>query len=696
MPAENPFGADGFITKLGEHIPGVNHGIQVLHRRSGHEEALRRAQTTDPIGPQGRLTRVGERIPGLNQGIQALHHKHGQMDAFRRAKTKDPLGPNGALTRAAEFIPGVNQGIQSFHRKHGQTQALERAQRHDPLGADGVLTRLGERIPVVNDGIMALHVRAGKLDQADRVRARTVQGLLSKDGAVTKLAEVVPGLNVVAAALHELHGNDEEAHRAMNLLENWKDLGDRDGALARLAELIPGTDVIAFSAHLHDGSYAHAIRSIVKMPWMEVVVECAWVELTTQTLKELAIIRLDVEGVAINPKLASTMGGLLDVALHFLGVSKRQDGLRDNVQDTVRNAVNSFIQQFLASQLDFLNKSVLDALQRADYWLHTLHWHLQDATWWNPQQRLLRSLLGVAPDTVPKPRRELSMAMREAILGVTLAHGYIPTVDPVGPRSQDRGVPEGVGAVSCLSFLGCLGLHSSGLGCLGCLTGIAALAAQAGRMVGRRGLSWLGDHNHEARRSASGRGPPVLDPYEAGLGVVVEVDKDHMAFLFSAVRRYLFDQLLGECHWVRCLLLGAFRCLETLVSSHRAEGQGPSLPLAFDIVVPAGPVCSRQNGGPLDLSLPELHLLLFLDLGFDRDGPVVQRARLAVKDELLQELLESVSRQLMEQDMRTLHPCLAGFAEPFNLSFRVNLQWPSPSRPRLDIQNLYVKMFLPE
>lgn len=126
--ASNVFGRDGLLTRVGEHIPVVNNGIQQLHFRAGNDEALHRARQTNPIGAHGIITKAAEYVPVVNNIVQRAHVAADQPEALSRARDNDPIGANGSVTQVAERIPVVSSFVQVLHEHSGQEAALRRAQ----------------------------------------------------------------------------------------------------------------------------------------------------------------------------------------------------------------------------------------------------------------------------------------------------------------------------------------------------------------------------------------------------------------------------------------------------------------------------------------------------------------------------------------------------------------------------------------
>lgn len=162
---ENPFGANGILTHLGEHLPLVNQGIQEVHRNRGDTESFERAKSRNPVGADGVMTQVGEHIPLVADGIEAMHRMNCNENAAERARARTLprlLSKDGAVTKVAELIPGTNIVAAMMHEMNGNHDEAVRA-----LSIFDNWTQVGE-----------------------------------PDGPLAKVAELFPGLDVVAFASH--------------------------------------------------------------------------------------------------------------------------------------------------------------------------------------------------------------------------------------------------------------------------------------------------------------------------------------------------------------------------------------------------------------------------------------------------------------------------------------------------------------
>merc|ERR1712039_389860 len=105
----------------------------------------------------------------------------------------------------------------------------------------------------------------------------------------------------------------------------------------------------------------------------------------------------------------------------------------------------------------------------------------------------------------------------------------------------------------------------------------------------------------------------------------------------------------------------------------------------MNVEIPLGEVCSKENGDPFDISLPDLDAMLTLNLSFANQETHVGSAQLVVSDTTLQRVLDSFRLQLMSHDLRCLHPKFSGFTEPIKATFDLSFQWPEADQPILDI-----------
>eukprot|EP00930_Biecheleria_cincta_P037489 TRINITY_DN2573_c0_g1_i2.p1 TRINITY_DN2573_c0_g1~~TRINITY_DN2573_c0_g1_i2.p1 ORF type:complete len:663 (+),score=111.71 TRINITY_DN2573_c0_g1_i2:45-1991(+) len=646
----------------------------------------------NPFGANGILTRVGEHIPGVNNAIQELHKAAGQHDALRRAKKTDPLGSDGALTKLAERIPLVNQGVQELHHAAGNKESLARAKRRNPLGADGYITKIGEHIPGINDGIMALHIRAGRHDLAEQTKARTLQGMLSKDGVLTKLSELLPGSNLVAAAIHEAEGNKEEAARARDLVKNWKKAGSADGPLAKLAELLPAVDVVAFGLHLNAGNYAQALRSITKTSWVNMEISSVSIVIRTQSLKDLIVSHLFAESVDLSPFRASTMGGLYDIARHSLKLSKAggQGTMKTELLHRLRSLMNqkigasvegglqqlpnlaqkqvrSFTIRLQKIRNEVMPKMILDrALQVASYMNPSTVGSSQcQAERW--QRWLVSHINSHLPNEFPMPQEKYMRTLHESILRIGASHGK-----GFEYRHEYKG------------FIAC-GTHT---GMLGCLSGLIAGLVKSSQLARDRTIAWLNQNNANAWQATNVPGSSRHD------ALLFQLPRDDFVKSRRQAYRYVWDQLLNGRE--ACKLAARLASFWLSTWADDLEGDA-SLPLLIEVEVPVIQACDRKAGSALDTTLPSFQAVLIAEVGMCDGTPKVQNLQLAIKEDSIHCMMESVRCQLEDQDLRSLHPGFAGFAQPIHAAFELkSLDWQRADEVKLTFSSLRSRLHLPQ
>ncbi len=174
----------------------------------------------DPLAASGgALARLGEHIPLVSSGLQMLHELAGNQEALERARKNDPLGRDGFFTHAAEYVPVINSIVQAVHQAGEDEESLQRARERNPIGSHGYLTKALEHIPIVSDGMVALHRYQGDGVAAERARGYSLEKLLSRDGAFTRVAELLPGSNLLAAWMHKMNGDSETYPQKLNTLK---------------------------------------------------------------------------------------------------------------------------------------------------------------------------------------------------------------------------------------------------------------------------------------------------------------------------------------------------------------------------------------------------------------------------------------------------------------------------------------------
>jgi len=438
---------------------------------------------------------------------------------LQRARQRNPLGADGALTRAAERIPLVNNFVQGVHRARGWDSQLERARKRNPFGVDGYMTKFGEHIPFVADGIKAIHKLRGNSEAEERARAFSIGRMLSKDGAITKVAELLPISNIVVAALMEIKGEHAEAEKALDILGNWREIGDADGALARVAELLPGVDIVAFGFMVNRGRYASALRTLTKTRWVDITADCVALVLQSGRFEDWLVLEMDSD-LEVHPKAASLSGGLLDLCMNLLDFTKqgeprwikppwrRLSTSTTEQADDVRQrfGMRGVAQSMKITKANEVLSMVLAAIENNTP--EVLGWTIDLFNWsrdeWVPATRSSRKIMRVMrvflPDMVNPPAPSSGASLIEAIQrslpDVTMRHGPMPRrrlSEPQRGRLKHR-IPETCGAVSCVS---CLSMAACGahLGPLACLSGCIAAAAALHRTVKSNLIRWINRSN---------------------------------------------------------------------------------------------------------------------------------------------------------------------------------------------------------
>jgi len=450
-------------------------------------------------------------------------------------------------TRQVTLVPVIEEGDQLT--KHNGMRDVAR----DAFGADGVVTQTAEMIPGVSDVVACIHKFRGENAAAERARARSLYKYLTKDGALTRAATLLPGSNLLAAVCLESTGNHEEAKKALDIVQNWRDAGSADGALTRLAEMFPGTDLVAFALHAEHGEFAHAIRSLVKTRWVEVDCEGVSVVAHTGTVDAMKLAKVVVGHMVIEPVSDVLWGAYMDLLNKLVQKATEADPLadsslnREDMSGKVVHIANDFITKALDTQVNDLDKNVKKALQGLQ-----------------PKLAKMRSnfiMRAMIPEAIPPPRTDLIELMQDVVEKVSLTHGPMPKAKNMRPKyTQYRaGLPEVVGATSCLSFLGCVGLGLP-IGTFGCLTGCLAGALQGVRKASTQLVPYLNSSNADAEKKMA---RPPVDPYrpadrkrrraaqepedeqEWPQGVCVEVP--YMPEVVKLVTQYVMEDVLPGC-----------------------------------------------------------------------------------------------------------------------------------------------------
>mmetsp|Transcript_54200 Transcript_54200/g.117120 ORF Transcript_54200/g.117120 Transcript_54200/m.117120 type:complete len:665 (+) Transcript_54200:50-2044(+) len=660
----------------------------------------------NPFGADGVFTKIGEHIPIVNNGIQELHRRAGKQEALERARERNPIGANGALTHVGEYVPGVNLAVQELHKRAGKTEALDRARERNPLGAHGFITQIGEQIPLVSDGIEVLHQYAEQHEARERAHGKSAARMMGKDGAITKIAELLPGSNILAAALHEKAGNHEEAERALDLLRNWRDLGSPDGALARLAEAVPGTSVVAFALHLQHGKYPQAVRSITSTSWVTVKIKSTIFCLKYSSVKELAVQNIEIISLELRPKGQSLMGGMLDMVLHFLEIDKSGDrrkqsrarwmgGRQGKSQSTSpANNANKRMAKFEAKVNDRLLEIVNWLIKRMPYYMELMLKNCSLSLEEIHQRKLwLRKVLVMR---LPPATEKMIMAVQNAIPAAKASRGSLEQchAPKCHMNEAETRIPEMAAAASCFGFAACLGLHAP-TGLAACLAGTFAGVAMLGRSAKRRVIPWLNSQNDKSwksymapKRPRSAPSSSSLAPVEANIesmGVIFDLPDKEVNLLSKPLVEYAMKQAL--CSGPSCLLRILAWPLRMWLASLFAEKTAHVL-IHVEVSEQVVP------GPPYDIWLPTLHAAMLLEVNLNQ-GSYLASARVAVQESMIQEVIEHLARQSQRWDLRELDPRLEGFREPLRPEFNLDVGWLPQETVRFVISDASLTLQLP-
>lgn len=713
--------------------------------------------TWNPLSRNGPLARMVERVPGFNNAMQVVHLIARDEEALQRARRRNPLSSGGYVWRGAECVPLLNNMVQHVHAVRGNSQDLERAKSRNPLGHNGYMTRLGEHIPGLADTICCIHRFRGLETEAERARAFSLQRMVGRRGAITKLAELLPGTHLVAAALAELKGDREEAIRALNLIRQWKDVATADGALARFAELVPGLDIIQFGLMANAGQYAYAVRAICKTRWVAITAGSSALVIESGRSRDWVVAEVESD-LRIEPKAPSLAGGLLDLFIHLLhfdghgrerwgrnqpGPYRRRRPSWNAIQDKKLFRAN----EELRAILEHVTESAPDYVR---YLVELTNWSVYE--WQAPTRfsnRIMWMLYVLFPPMryQPSPSKAPSAIFAEAFQAslseVAAHHGPMPLSPdefsiPLRKRNEadwQEGVPEAAAAVSCLSGVGCLccGLHLFGFGA--CLAGTATALSAAKRTLKQNLIPWLNKSNAAVWRWMSDPVRPLLEQqaeepdqdcrFEASRklrgsmsgnsffsilsscdsceegeesvpvaeGIVFDWSKEVMQELRASekLRDYFMSEFLSVwrplnwCHpavWILQLFERQLRCF-----MHDAL-DGQTVPLVIPIPLQAGKYEGSQ------VWLPEIRVMLVLWCAFS-DKRYISRVTVAMVDGTIDQIANSLKAQLMPDDLRDADPRLAGFTQPIDANFNIALKWTASDKLRIEMNDLHVKLHLP-
>lgn len=620
-------------------------------RKLRKSKMMIRSSAQATIGRDGRATRVAERVPVVNNVVWAVHRMRGHLEQANRASTRNPMGTNGFITKTAECIPGVSDAIRYIHQQHGEEEAAERA------------------------------------------RGNSLTRYLGKDGAITKTAELLPGSNLVAALILETSGNHEDAKKALNIFRHWRNVGTADGALTKLAEMFPGTDLIAFGLYASHDEFAYALRSVAKTRWVDLTSSQVLTCLDLETVDTAAMSKFDVGDFSVHPIATPLIGALLDLAskilfsegswIQTLHITAPLN--LSNIEETVVNITNEIVDRQRHIQLSSVPSYLMTAVDT-----------LTDMLKRKRTNVIFRALL---PERIPAPSHVLTVAVQRAIPAISVVHvDSWPGVRGAQPRYNENygcGLPEAAGAVSCLSFTGCIGFGCH-TGLLGCFAGCAAVLTQVVRKVSTAFVPWVDKHNESAQNGckAMTRSPSESDMASTSRGAIFTEVPD-IPHLVELITEYVMDSFLrswrvGLC--CRKLLSCIGPPLRAFFSGLVGEESG-RLQVAFNVSVPSQHVPVDHKDQELDI--PAIPLLILVDMHLAGQGPLFRRLRVVLPDSVVGHVISRVSSQVSEIDWRLVDRRLDGFVEPLEVKFDLALEWVTEHCPQIDVRNFVVRLHLP-
>lgn len=180
----NPFRSSriaGRLARGAEHVPILNNVMQGLHRVTGKSEELRRARRRNPLGANGYVTKLGEHIPGLADTICCIHKFRGLDAEAERARAFSlhrMVGRQGAITHLAQLLPGLHLIAAALAEAKGDREEAKKAMNllkswRDVASADGALARVAELLPGVDIISFGLMVNHGHFAHAVRAVCKT-------------------------------------------------------------------------------------------------------------------------------------------------------------------------------------------------------------------------------------------------------------------------------------------------------------------------------------------------------------------------------------------------------------------------------------------------------------------------------------------------------------------------------------------
>jgi len=679
----------------------------------------------DPLAASGgALARLGEHIPLVSSGLQMLHELAGNQEALERARKSDPLGRDGFFTHAAEYVPVINSIVQAVHQAGEDEESLQRARERNPIGSHGYLTKALEHIPIVSDGMVALHRYQGDGVAAERARGYSLEKLLSRDGAFTRVAELLPGSNLLAAWMHKMNGDSERMARALNLFESWGAVSNPDSGLWQMAELLPGADAVAFAVHLQGGHYAQALRSVTKTSWVNVNTGELILCIRCNSLAQLWCHKVEIHEVDVIPRQFSLVVGLSDLATNFLQID--QQGQRRHIRDPEageashttamdlsKELVKGVVDEILARRMAYFTRMVPTY---ADWIVEFLNDYLlpkyrEESTTW----QLL------SPRLLPEVNDEEKQEAQAAFPSITVQHRLLDAPEPI--RLKPRRMP--VASASCWSFAaaaGVCGLAKVGMGA--CAAGCIAGAAELAHSVVRNMIESIGQGNtrrwfsmvvaeqppqHFSPPAQSGGSSsdsgnvqgwddPSAESSESSpqttlpAGGVLELPRAAVDRLSPHACNYLLRSVSSSRRksWRRAFwkLLGRRWLLSTV---HSAIDEPLPLVLPLDL----DPWEVELDGYSFPLKMPSMRFALVFHMEFSPGSCRFVRAFAAFPDELILNLSRCLQEQMQHWDLREFDPRFAGFTQPARVGFDLDVQWTSDKELRFLAKKLNSRLDLP-
>jgi len=669
-------------------------------RRVGPGPAAPTADSTSSEPTTDSATSDGSLDAMVDMGLAANRKHAKKLRKFAARTVSSTLGKDGVVTHVAERLPVVSNVAWAVHKVRGNSEQADRARDKNPLGTDGFMTRTAEMVPGVADALSLVHKYRGEDEAAERARGYSLMRNLGSDGGFTKTAELLPGSNLVVALMMEARGDHKEAKKALNLIHNWRNAGSADGAFMKLAEMFPGTDLLAFGRNLQNGDFARALRSICKTRFVDITASRVLARLEVATVGELSMRAFDIGDFAVHPVAGPLVGALMDLVGKLAesaegvggGVRKMlTDCVGADVGPVVCNNVNNSLTTTISTQLDNLPQTFTQLIKGVGESLAAKR----------KQGLLYRCVL---PSQIPRLPEEFVYLLQDLVPRISLMHGELPQVPMSRPRyrpTYQKGLPEYAGAVSCLSFTGCVGLgcHTGFLGCIaGCVAGIS----QGLRSLSAGFVPTVNKHNAASWEAAETPSTPMRRPSTDTMesiesrarqhGIIVEVPD--VPELVDILTDYILRRMLPT--WRVGRICG--RLLQSILPPIRAflgdliGDRSGTIQAVISVSVPG----QRVSLNPVDtLRIPAIPLAIILDLHLTGSGPPLSRVRVALADNIMGHVLETTVTQVCDFDLRNMDVRLKGFVEPLNLEFDLQVLWDTPSTPKVVVQNLHLRMRLP-